>query len=649
MKNKIWLKLILLCVSVIMLATAVFADNVAFSGVTEENYFEAHPGVYEMGDGYAVIWATSFDGIGYITYTYEGQEYTVYDEIDGVIKTNEDIHVVKVPHEHLSDNEYTVHSVEVLSHVGDKIEYGDKISAGPIKLKGYDGEETLDLLVLTDIHTHLDRVMETVPHLTTDPDLIVVLGDTAEFIGMKSQIVDYLFNIMGTVSGGQYPIVYCRGNHETMGEQAALLRDYFPAETDGMYYDFSFGPLYAVVVDTGSDGDDTDYVNTINFEDYKNLEEQWLRGLTADTEATYRIAINHIPYIHALPDGADMTESMAHLGLQLGLSGHEHVSELVPKGEFDGVNYPVYICGVRNDEIGYVGSLVTLDGDEVRIKSVDMSGNVVNELTLPLEGVFGERAEAETVYEGLGSQVKLRNSTQFSFVTEPIVFENGEDYYTIVWATDMTSSGAVQYTYDGKTYQVFDGQVGGRTFGKIHSVNVPKAHLNGNEYSVFSFSMGSFYPYKPVRGKAIISATYSFIDPSALKNAKAAEVTKLDEEIEGETCAYIVKDGIVGSYDTEEDIVELLSAVSKITGSTKPVIISRDENGYSGGYGTELIKYIGSGGIAKKDGGEAEVFFPGSSNVLTYAVEDDSPEVPDRLHRAKLMFYVFDRITRKIR
>lgn len=124
--------------------------------VTSTKYFTALPGVYEMGDGYAVIWATSFSGTGYIQYTYQGTQYTVYDERNNIVRTNDTIHVVKVPYEHLQGNSYTVYSTEVTSHQYAITNYGTTISAGPISLKAYDGgRDDFDVLVLTDTHNKL--------------------------------------------------------------------------------------------------------------------------------------------------------------------------------------------------------------------------------------------------------------------------------------------------------------------------------------------------------------------------------------------------------------------------------------------------------------------------------------------------------------
>ena len=53
------------------------------TGTSEKIDFRANPAVYEVGDGYNVIWVTTFKGTGYIKYTYEGKEYT-FEVLDAI-------------------------------------------------------------------------------------------------------------------------------------------------------------------------------------------------------------------------------------------------------------------------------------------------------------------------------------------------------------------------------------------------------------------------------------------------------------------------------------------------------------------------------------------------------------------------------------
>lgn len=338
-----------------LLPMEIFAMSVTSpaQNVNSTKYFTALPGVYEMGDGYAVIWATSFSGTGYIKYTYGGVQYTVYDQRNNIVRTNDTVHVVKVPYAHLQGNRYTVYSTEVTGHNYAVTNYGTTISAGPIELKAYDGGvNDFDLLVLTDTHKKLDWSKQVASKFSGDPDMVVFSGDIVDSIETKAD-TELLFNIMGSVTGGRYPIVYCRGNHETRGIYAANLLEYFPTKTGEFYYDFRYGPLWGVVMDTGEDKVDTHeyYGNLSNYKEYNQKQEAWLRSLRMDTTATYRLAVNHIPQLASsdsgrgsMANGIDFTDSIGHLGIQFAVSGHDHRCRLLGQNEV-GVAHATFIAG----------------------------------------------------------------------------------------------------------------------------------------------------------------------------------------------------------------------------------------------------------------------------------------------------------------
>jgi hypothetical protein len=87
-----------------------------------------------------------------------------------------------------------------------------------------------------------------------------------------------------------------------------------------------------------------------------------------------------------------------------------------------------------------------------------------------------------------------------SITVPPTVFETGGDWYNVVWATSTTNSSAkgttgyVEYEYNGVKYQMFD-EIGGyrRSNSNIHTVKVPKEHLNNNAYKVGSFLVNYSY------------------------------------------------------------------------------------------------------------------------------------------------------------
>ena len=452
---------------------------------TNGSYFSALPGVYEMGDGYAVIWATTFTGTGYIEYTYKGQKYTVYDERNGIVRTGDSIHVVKVPHEHLQGNSYTVYSREVTSHSWATTNYGVTVSAGPITLKKYDGGvSTFDLLVLTDVHKQLDWAKK-VAQQFKEPDLIVFSGDTVSSLNKKSDMVT-LFNIMGTIShgaDGQVPMVYIRGNHECRGEYSTTLLEYLPTETGEYYFDFTYGPLYSVVLDTGEDKPDqhwktdhncprNEYGQLANFAEYHQRQEAWLRNLRKDDSATFRLGIYHIPRIHDLSRVNDTKQNLAqyteHLGIQFGVAGHSHILGAY----YDSANqsatklkHTVFQCGGGDSGGGATDAtrtavMVTLDNTtkSAYVTAKYSNGNThstynnyqvrfSDHITAPPASIETERGLLNHF-----DKSKVYNAGTIKLDTQPAVFETGGDWYNVVWKTSYTAANSnEEYTPHGAT------------------------------------------------------------------------------------------------------------------------------------------------------------------------------------------------------
>ncbi len=596
-------------------------------GVTSANYFRALPTVLEMGDGYAVVWATSFNGTGYIEYTYNGTKYTVYDEKNGLVRTHDNIHVVKVPHEHLANNSYTVYSKAVTAHNSTSASFGATISCGPITLKGYSGSKDVNILVLTDIHSDLTKVKQAVKYFNEEPDIIAFTGDITSYIQTKDQIISDVFAIMGTVTQGKYPTVYCRGNHETRGRYASMLMEYFPTSTGEFYYEFTHGPLSAVVLDTGEDKNDShaEYGGLTNYKGFLEKEEAWLSSLEKNNTAKYRIAIYHIPTVGKLPNGMELASELRPLGIQLGITGHHHINRVLNTGETLSscvMENPTLVAGgpVSGE---YCASFVTLTDGTAKIKTVSNSGTVKLDTTvsLPAEPVAEslnpmQSAPSTTSVDFdsvsiVNGQVKDKITTSYaalSFKSEPAVFETGGDYYNVVWATNTDATGYVEYTYAGKTYQLYDEAAGyRRSYDTIHTVKVPKEHFDNNKYKVVSFHMEVHEGYSFTRGNKITSKTYSFESrsngnalsiiaaPDVKENGSGVMAENMKKAVQslGINPALIVLNGdaVSGLLD-KTDFADLLKAAAYVSGSSHPIVFSRGNLECRGSFASQVMRYI---------------------------------------------------------
>ncbi len=599
----------------------------AQNGVTSSSYFRALPTVLEMGDGYAVVWATSFNGTGYIEYTYNGTKYTVYDEKNGLVRTHDNIHVVKVPHEHLANNSYTVYSKAVTAHNSTSASFGATVSCGPITLKGYDGGEDVNLLVLTDIHSDLTKAKQAVKYFNEDPDIIAFTGDITSYIQTKDQIITDVFAIMGTITQGKYPTVYCRGNHETRGRYASMLMEYFPTSTGEFYYDFNYGPLSALVLDTGEDKDDehVEYGGLTNYEGFIKREEAWLKTLSMSKTAKYRIGIYHIPTVAKLPNGMELASELRPLGIQLGITGHHHINRMLNIGDTlssSVMENPTLVSGgpVSGE---YCATFVKFTGGTAKIKTVSNSGSVKLDTTMSLpnapitEGLNTPPTSGNTAATNfdnisvVNGQVKNKVTSSYaalSFKSEPAVFESGSDYYNVVWATNIDATGFVEYTYAGKTYQLYDEAAGyRRSYDSIHTVKVPKEHLNNNNYKVVSFHMEVHDGYSFTRGNKVTSKTYSFenressatasifVTPDVKENGNGVMAENMRKAVQalGTNPALVVLNGdAVYTMLDKTDFADMLKAAAYVSYSSHPVVFARGNLECRGAFASQIMRYI---------------------------------------------------------
>ncbi len=590
--------------------------SIPTSGTTSSYYFRATPTVFEMGDGYAVIWVTSFTGTGYIKYTYQGKSYTVYDEMAGIVKTNENIHVVKVPHEHILDNTYTVYSQVVSTNNATTLTYGTTISCGPLKLNKYASEDEFNVLQLTDTHSYPDRAMKAAKQFSTRPDLIAFTGDIATYSRNKDDIINNVFGLIGKVSRGQFPVVYCRGNHETRGRYAAMLRDYFPTETGEFYYDFEYGPFYGIVMDTGEDKVDShvEYGDTVNFKEYLKNEKAWLSTLTPSSKP-FRMAIYHIPNLGNLnATGISFVPQLNALGLHFGICGHYHSTSWKASGSYS-LNFPQLIMG--GDPYGTTGDVtaarLTFKKDSSGSKTLDVrvasqNGNTKLDKSISISSTKASASKYAPVDFGLNQKTAI-TSIGLSFTAHPVVFETGDpDYYTVCFATSARTMGFVEYTYLDTAYKVFDESGGGRrTYDTLHTIQIPKAHLNNNVYRVGGIECTRHDPNHHGKGTSCLSYYYVFEnrDSGAAVNVfnvpdlissssnNTEETVAAAVEALGTSPALIIANGDSRAVNNNAESIEtMLDGLADISGSAHPVVYVRGDRDNLGQYVSQLPRYL---------------------------------------------------------
>ncbi len=336
------------------------------------------PSVFDMGnENYCVVFVTSLKGSGYIKYTVNGEEKIIWDTTSGTISTHDTVHKIIVPKDELRGNTYVVGSQYVAYKFGYSAIKGNSVESEPIKFRGEEKDDEIKLLTITDIHEMTDSVKKSLTFFTEEYDMLILLGDIVSDFGNKSRFTDHVLNDAAFISKGEIPVVYARGNHETRGEYASQMLQYFPTDTGELYYTFDFGGLSAIVLDPGEDKEDdhVEYSGLVDFSSYREKQFNWINSLKAeDFTGRYKIVFSHEP---RLTDHFEMNweAPLKSLGFDLITGGHLHRSELI-EGDI-----PAFVaCGKYSG--GWAASSLTLENGTIRMLTINTEGETVLDKTI---------------------------------------------------------------------------------------------------------------------------------------------------------------------------------------------------------------------------------------------------------------------------
>ena len=336
--------------------------------------FATGPVVFECGDVYAVSWVTTQKGSGHVICQRDGEERIFHDAADGLIRTDDTVHVVRVPKDAITDGSYRISSRQVYFRYMTTADVGETITSAPYRFRGVPPEDGMKILSISDIHEKedlLDRTMAYFADVT--PDLMILLGDVPSQMEYKSDLVTIIADA-AKLSGGEIPVVYARGNHEARGEFAANLKRYFPYATGEFYFPFRFGALSALVLDPGENkaDDHEEYCGLVDFASYREKEFAWLCHLDDNTlDGKYRLVISHIPKLYDF-FGKDWVTPLIRLGADLMVSAHLHKVRLQ-----DGDLPELVEGGIMDGGESFAVTLLTLENGGISILSKNMMGDVL--------------------------------------------------------------------------------------------------------------------------------------------------------------------------------------------------------------------------------------------------------------------------------
>jgi hypothetical protein len=179
----------------------------------------------------------------------------------------------------------------------------------------------------------------------------------------------------------------------------------------------------------------------------------------------------------------------------------------------------------------------------------------------------------------------------FRFDASPVVFDLGTDKYSVVFATNADAQAYVTYTYNGELKTVYANEAGYKAIGKIHAVKIPRAELDGNQYTAHATRVLERLSYGGKLGKTISTKMFT------LKNTTNT-----------------VEPKIIAASDWHNRL-SLLDSAAKYSGQNADIVIFNGD--YADYYVNEqqIIKYFLRGAFILTKGEIPGIFVRGNHEV----------------------------------
>ncbi len=642
---------IVLTVLMLVSAVSVFSIPAAAAPIA----FTVSPVVLIGGGGeYNIVWENNNVGIGYVTYRYQGKTYTVYDEENGVVRSDDKTHTVRVPQEHLdAAGSYTVNAATVTSRDGYTIKTSD-VASKTSEFHGYTGQKKITMGFISDSHliyrsrnkTQYEAMMATFPNVVERfmhrPDIMVLNGDITNELIVEEEYYALFELIRLAGSDGTYPVLYVVGNHEKRGFYSKEIEKYLCYNTGEFYGQFDYGPASIFITDIGEDKEDThssytapgDPIGLIDMERYWSEQLNYFEDHPGYTDgSTYNFTISHAPaYIgNSLYDATQSAYAniFNNYGTDLHICGHDHA--LVFRNSTKTVPYPVISEGANVNHQTQKSMLLTMENGVYTLKGIDDQGGEVWTNTVKADDKGTSKPEAVVKNEPVTEEPKTETETVTTApaavptkagmstaslkgasdttanITKPVVFDAGE-YYSIVWQTTSGIKAAGYVDVAGVTKTFMDQHGGKLRTETTHSVRIPKDVLSGgkgytiksrvvtnyNGYGGADLTFGSYATGTQIKFQAQPTSKTSkyTILAVANKTGGAADAQKVTSKFKTTPNLVVLTGGMVESLNTEQDFGKLLEYANVLTGGKTPVMLLRGENETKGAFAAYLPRIL---------------------------------------------------------
>ena len=293
------------------------------------NWISCNPVVYAVEDTYQIVFSTNSEAVGWVEIG--GKNY--YDTYNGSSKKYTRIHKVIVPMSDLDNAKtYTVHAQKTI-YAGPFGGFMGRDVTQTVTFKPVDTSDGIQYLSFSDVHMNIGQASKTASYVEKY-DFLVLAGDIISDVETFDD-ANFTNEVAHSITKGQIPVVYARGNHDVKGRYGEQLHQFVGAKGESFFYNFYFKDIYGIVLDLGEDHDDDwwEYYNTAHYEEYHRSQIEFLKDEVSKKDFEhypYHLAISHIPvpFVNKRHNHEwvkkEMTELLNQMDIDMYLCGHQH-------------------------------------------------------------------------------------------------------------------------------------------------------------------------------------------------------------------------------------------------------------------------------------------------------------------------------------
>lgn len=260
------------------------------------------PAVFAVGNTYQITVPVKSETVMWVRV---GNE-CYYDDSNGILRSAKRIHKMTVPREELDKaGQYTICYRRIIKRKA----YFSKtlgVREETFEFRPVKGDRIVAYHV-ADAHNMVTEPVACAEKFQEEIgkiDFLILNGDVPEDSG-RIKNFDTIYEIVSEITGGNIPVVFSRGNHDTRGIYAENIAEYTPCENGNSFFTFRVGNIWGVVLDCGEDKPDTneEYGNTVACSAFRKRETAFLENLVRNPQnefsakdVEHKIVVAHNPF-----------------------------------------------------------------------------------------------------------------------------------------------------------------------------------------------------------------------------------------------------------------------------------------------------------------------------------------------------------------